>query len=352
MPPNPGRTSKRAPRADAANSKVNKDDGIGGIGIMDLLRVLGGLTLLSFALSYWVTAGDSLLWGWRPWFSRAEGLRAWMTRSFQEEGGCGGAGGEGLGLCIFYRKSWMWTRAGKLEMRSVGRCQGSSRTQELEGAEEDHNADKRIKTHANTILQQSGPVLLTDEQLKGYDGSDASKPIYLALNGTIYDVSAGRHFYGPGGGYSFFAGRDAVRAFVTGCFDTDLSPDLRGVEEMYMPVDEEEGSTTTTTASTTPTPSLTPAQRKIQRQADLRQARKRVAEAVNGWARVFSGETGKEYVAVGRVVRPEGWLDDVPVPELCEKARKQRPVRGWDRIREDRKGTLEQAGQGKAKGKA
>ncbi|KAK8234001.1 hypothetical protein HDK77DRAFT_462110 [Phyllosticta capitalensis] len=276
MPPNPGRTSKRAPRADAANSKVNKDDGIGGIGIMDLLRVLGGLTLLSFALSYWVTAGDSLLWGWRPWFSRAEGLRAWM----------------------------------------------------------------------------SGPVLLTDEQLKGYDGSDASKPIYLALNGTIYDVSAGRHFYGPGGGYSFFAGRDAVRAFVTGCFDTDLSPDLRGVEEMYMPVDEEEGSTTTTTASTTPTPSLTPAQRKIQRQADLRQARKRVAEAVNGWARVFSGETGKEYVAVGRVVRPEGWLDDVPVPELCEKARKQRPVRGWDRIREDRKGTLEQAGQGKAKGKA
>ncbi|KAK8210497.1 hypothetical protein IWZ01DRAFT_503318 [Phyllosticta capitalensis] len=276
MPPNPGRTSKRAPRADAANSKVNKDDGIGGIGIMDLLRVLGGLTLLSFALSYWVTAGDSLLWGWRPWFSRAEGLRAWM----------------------------------------------------------------------------SGPVLLTDEQLKGYDGSDASKPIYLALNGTIYDVSAGRHFYGPGGGYSFFAGRDAVRAFVTGCFDTDLSPDLRGVEEMYMPVDEEEGSTTSTTPSTTPNPSLTPAQRKIQRQADLRQARKRVAEAVNGWARVFSGETGKEYVAVGRVVRPEGWLDDVPVPELCEKARKQRPVRGWDRIREDRKGTLEQAGQGKANGKA
>ena len=68
-------------------------------------------------------------------------------------------------------------------------------TRVLEGAEEDHNADKRTKTHANTILQQSGPVLLTDEQLKGYDGSDASKPIYLALNGTIYDVSAGRHLY-------------------------------------------------------------------------------------------------------------------------------------------------------------
>ncbi|KAK7613572.1 hypothetical protein BKA81DRAFT_97437 [Phyllosticta paracitricarpa] len=274
MPPNPGRTSKREPRPGAANSKANKnnrddDSGIGGIGVVDLLRVLGGLLLLSTALSYWVTAGDSLLWGWRPWFARGAGLRAWM----------------------------------------------------------------------------SGPVLLTDEQLKAYDGSDASKPIYLALNGTIYDVSAGRHFYGPGGGYSFFAGRDAVRAFVTGCFDTDLSPDLRGVEQMYMPVDEEENASSSTSASTTPTPSLTPAQRKIQRQADLRVARKRVAETVNGWARVFAGETGKEYVAVGRVVRPEGWLDDVPVPELCEKARKQRPVRGWDRPRENRKGTLEQAGQ-------
>lgn len=40
---------------------------------------------------------------------------------------------------------------------------------------------------------QRGPVLLTDDQLSAYDGSDSSKPIYLALNGTIYDVSAGRH---------------------------------------------------------------------------------------------------------------------------------------------------------------
>ena len=45
--------------------------------------------------------------------------------------------------------------------------------------------------------------------------------------------------YGPGGSYSFFAGRDATRAFVTGCFDTDLNGDLRGVEQMFMPVDDE-----------------------------------------------------------------------------------------------------------------
>ena len=40
--------------------------------------------------------------------------------------------------------------------------------------------------------EQKGQVLLTDEQLLAYDGSDPNKPIYVALNGTIYDVSASR----------------------------------------------------------------------------------------------------------------------------------------------------------------
>ena len=30
---------------------------------------------------------------------------------------------------------------------------------------------------------------------------------------------SGSQYYGPGGGYSFFAGRDASRAFVTGQFE-------------------------------------------------------------------------------------------------------------------------------------
>ena len=41
--------------------------------------------------------------------------------------------------------------------------------------------------------KQSGPIVLTDAELTAYDGSDPSKPIYLALDGQIYDVSAGRH---------------------------------------------------------------------------------------------------------------------------------------------------------------
>jgi hypothetical protein len=34
-----------------------------------------------------------------------------------------------------------------------------------------------------------------------------------------------------GGGYHIFAGRDAARAFVTGCFKTHLTHDIRGFNE-------------------------------------------------------------------------------------------------------------------------
>ena len=87
---------------------------------------------------------------------------------------------------------------------------------------------------------QAGPQALTDSDLKAYDGSDPTKPIYLAINGTIYDVTAGVRHYGPGGSYHFFAGKDASRAFVTNCFEEDGNPDLRGVEEMFMPIDDKE----------------------------------------------------------------------------------------------------------------
>ncbi|XP_078157804.1 membrane-associated progesterone binding protein 2 [Carex rostrata] len=54
----------------------------------------------------------------------------------------------------------------------------------------------------------------TAAQLKAYDGSDESKPIYLSIKGTVYDVSTGKSFYGPGGAYVVFAGRECARALA------------------------------------------------------------------------------------------------------------------------------------------
>ncbi|KAJ3210587.1 hypothetical protein HDU67_005171 [Dinochytrium kinnereticum] len=74
-------------------------------------------------------------------------------------------------------------------------------------------------------------ITLTTAELAEFDGSDPSKPIYLGINGKIYDVSAGPKYYGKGGGYGFFSGKDAARAYITGCFETHLTHDLRGLNE-------------------------------------------------------------------------------------------------------------------------
>ena len=53
--------------------------------------------------------------------------------------------------------------------------------------------------------------------------------MYLAVRGKVFDVTPGRNFYGPGGPYENFAGRDASRGLACGSFDEDmLTKDLDG----------------------------------------------------------------------------------------------------------------------------
>ena len=44
-----------------------------------------------------------------------------------------------------------------------------------------------------------------------FNGTDDSKPIYIALNGLVYDVSTGREFYKSDGPYHYLAGRDSSK---------------------------------------------------------------------------------------------------------------------------------------------
>ncbi|KAG7451736.1 cytochrome b5 [Guyanagaster necrorhizus] len=51
----------------------------------------------------------------------------------------------------------------------------------------------------------------TLEELRQYDGSDPSKPIYVSIKGTVFDVTRKGDVYGPGKSYSVFAGKDGSR---------------------------------------------------------------------------------------------------------------------------------------------
>ncbi|KAF9451999.1 cytochrome b5 [Macrolepiota fuliginosa MF-IS2] len=72
--------------------------------------------------------------------------------------------------------------------------------------------------------------LFSETMLAQFDGSDPDKPIYLAFDGEVFDVTKGRA-YQPGGSYHHFAGADAARAFATGCFKDHKTHDLRGLSE-------------------------------------------------------------------------------------------------------------------------
>ncbi|KAJ7244863.1 cytochrome b5 [Mycena rebaudengoi] len=51
----------------------------------------------------------------------------------------------------------------------------------------------------------------TLQQLREFDGSDASKPIYVSIKGTVFDVSAKVDVYGAGKSYNIFAGKDGSK---------------------------------------------------------------------------------------------------------------------------------------------
>jgi len=168
----------------------------------------------------------------------------------------------------------------------------------------------------------TGPLYLTDAELLQYNGEDPTKPIYLAINGTIYDVTVGAKHYGPKGSYHFFAGHDGSRGFVTGCFDTDVTGDMRGVEKMFLPLDDAE-----TDALVEKAVGGQAAMKELREQEAIH-AKKEVHKSLDHWVKFFAG-SGK-YPEVGKMKRGKNWEKTLGEErELCQKAeagRKKRKV--------------------------
>ncbi|KAI1936233.1 hypothetical protein LOZ66_004690 [Ophidiomyces ophidiicola] len=232
--------------------------------VIDVFRLLFLLLLASSGLSYFIT-GDSVTWGVKPQFARWSAI---LSRLVWEP---------------FLLCGWLcWL----LLTESV----------------------------------QRGPVLLTPSELSLYNGTSPDLPIYVSINSTVYDVSASPHAYGPGGSYSFFAGRDATRAFVTGCFEEDLTPDMSGVEEMFIPIEDDDDSVVEK--------ALSKAAKKIRRERELREARQMVYKQVKHWVD-FYGKNDKYFYVGTLVSEQKGENPDIKQEkrQLCEKAKQDRPRR-------------------------
>ncbi|KAF2843280.1 cytochrome b5 [Patellaria atrata CBS 101060] len=94
-----------------------------------------------------------------------------------------------------------------------------------------------------TLPRASPPTVFrtfTPRTLLPFNGLN-NTPVYLAVRGQVFDVSPGRNFYGPGGPYANFAGRDASRGLACGSFDEEmLTKDLDGPLDTLEGLGEEE----------------------------------------------------------------------------------------------------------------
>jgi len=61
---------------------------------------------------------------------------------------------------------------------------------------------KRIWKTSPLNVWQKEMIVFTPVQLARYDGSDPELPVYLGIDGSVYDVSRNRRVYGKGGSYN------------------------------------------------------------------------------------------------------------------------------------------------------
>jgi membrane-associated progesterone receptor component len=86
----------------------------------------------------------------------------------------------------------------------------------------------------------SAPELTFDtNDLAAFDGRysilNPAKLIYLSVGGIVFDVTAGKRFYGPEEHYSCFAARPCTRALCSGSLEeADMNDDVEDFSETQM----------------------------------------------------------------------------------------------------------------------
>ncbi|KAI8924301.1 cytochrome b5-like heme/steroid binding domain-containing protein [Entophlyctis helioformis] len=75
----------------------------------------------------------------------------------------------------------------------------------------------------------------TPQELAKFSGATADGPVYVAIKGIVFDVTANRQQYAPGQGYSIFAGKDASCALGKSSLKAeDCHADYSGLNDEEM----------------------------------------------------------------------------------------------------------------------
>ncbi|KAF9958933.1 hypothetical protein BGZ72_010614 [Mortierella alpina] len=101
------------------------------------------------------------------------------------------------------------------EHRTEDSGSDSDKENSSEGTKETGSAETKPKAFALPSAPLPPPNwsrIFTSEELSGHDGTEENSTIYVAIKGTVFDVTGKKAMYGPGGGYHCFAGRDASKA--------------------------------------------------------------------------------------------------------------------------------------------
>lgn len=98
------------------------------------------------------------------------------------------------------------------------------------------SSNKKVSDVESVEDERDPPRNFTVKQLAYFDGkkdkNDEDKPVYLALNTTVFDVSEGRNFYGPDGPYEIFAGHECGVALAKMSFEAKHLDNFEGVQDL------------------------------------------------------------------------------------------------------------------------
>jgi predicted heme/steroid binding protein len=68
-----------------------------------------------------------------------------------------------------------------------------------------------------TSADQGSSASFTLQELQEFGNGRGGTPIFISVFGRVYNVTAGDRYYGEGGSYGMFAGKDVTRALCLGC---------------------------------------------------------------------------------------------------------------------------------------